>query len=158
MRYTNKGIILENINSSNENIFNNEKIFPEPFRVFEKDSSTLEDARKNAIIVLDTNILLFPYTVSSHSLSSIESIYQKLISENRLFIPEQVAREFAKNRNNKLGEIYHNISNSKATLNKNKKYPILENLPEYIELRKKEKELEKHFNEYNQQLKNSLKL
>lgn len=144
---------MENINNSNENIFNNEKIFPEPFRVFEKDSSTLEDAQKNAIIVLDTNILLFPYTVSSHSLSSIESIYQKLISENRLFIPEQVAREFAKNRNNKLGEIYHNISNSKATLSKNKKYPILENLPEYIKLRKKEKELEKHFNEYNQQLK-----
>lgn len=133
--------------------FDIEKIFPEPFNVFEKDNSTLEEAKNNAIVVLDTNILLFPYTISSHSLSSIKEIYIKLITENRLIIPAQVAREFAKNRNKKLAEIYHNISNSQSKLNKNKKYPILENLTEYKELLKKEEKLELYFNEYNQQLK-----
>lgn len=137
----------------NDDIFNIEKIFPEPFRVFEKDKSTLEEAKEDSLIVLDTNILLFPYTVSTHSLSSIENIYKKLVDDNRLFIPSQVSREFAKNRNQKLGEMYHSIINHNNKFTKIKRYPIIENLPEYNDVLDNEKELETVFNSYDKKLK-----
>src|SRR5580704_7524154 len=79
-------------------IFALEGIFPEASAVFASKAKTLEDAKGNAIIVLDTNTLLLPYVTGSKTLTEIKATYKKLLEEERLIIPARVAREFADNR------------------------------------------------------------
>lgn len=65
-----------------------------------------------------------------------------------MFIPAQVAREFAKNRGEKIQNLFHEIT-LKQNLNvKRSEYRILEPFPEYSELIKIEEELASKLNEY----------
>ena len=41
----------------------------------------VEDIKDNAIIVLDTNTLLVPYTTGTNSLNQIQKIYKELIQK-----------------------------------------------------------------------------
>ena len=65
--------------------------------------------------MLDTNTLLVPYTTSKESLKQIEETYKTLIGQERLVIPAQVAREFAKNRASKIGEVFQQLSRNKES-------------------------------------------
>jgi hypothetical protein len=55
-----------------------------------------------------------PYSLGNESLSEIRKIYENLISTNRLFVPERVAREYANNRVKKVADIYNSIANKKS--------------------------------------------
>jgi hypothetical protein len=66
--------------------------------------------------VLDTNALLVPYRTGPEILKQITSTYQRLIAEKRLVIPGQVAREFAKNRGDKLKELHEQLLNHKSSI------------------------------------------
>lgn len=89
--------------------------FPEPNALFDFEHKSIKEIYGHADIVLDTNVLLIPLSTGSRSLEEVERIYTKLISEDRLYIPAQVAREYAKNKPEKIKNLYHQL---KEGLNK----------------------------------------
>jgi DNA-binding NarL/FixJ family response regulator len=74
-----------------------------------------------------------PYTVEKKSLDEIRRVYAQLVNEKRLIVPGQVAREFAKNRANKLTLLFQQLSRKISGLPQLQKgkYPLLESLEEY---------------------------
>ena len=130
--------------------FSLEDTFPDADNLFSYDFRSIQDSYENALFVLDTNILVLPFNLGKEAIDEIEKIYKKLIDENKLFIPERVAREYSKNRTSKLAEIHSNILRLKTGRNyQNIKYPILENLPEKIELDESLKELKDKESEFH---------
>lgn len=113
----------------------------ETFTFNSKDVSVLKN---EALIILDTNVLLLPYKAGKTSFDAILSVYNKLKKENRLFLPEQVAREFIKNKPEKIGELYQALNDkiSKITVISDFNYPILSDLQEYQDIQNKLVELE----------------
>lgn len=79
---------------------------------------------KSAIIVLDTNVLLAPYRSSTEALEAIIDAYKELKQQARLYIPAQVAREFAKNRSTVLTNLHKQIGEAK-TISINGKWEVL---------------------------------
>jgi rRNA-processing protein FCF1 len=114
-----------------ELIFSLEATFPDAEGVFFGGFASLNASAADAIIVLDTNVLLMPYSLGNHSLSEIRKIYENLTSTNRLFVPERVAREFATNRSAKVADIYASIENKKSGKTKHRfMYPLINDLDE----------------------------
>jgi hypothetical protein len=129
-------------------------IFPDPASVFTSTPKSLAEAKDTACIILDTNALLVPFGIGAQTLSEVEATYKKLLSEKRLIIPAQVAREFARNRVGKLAELHQKLFRSRSKLQpfRQGSYPLLETLPEYIRLRELENQLDKLVNDYRQSL------
>jgi len=131
-------------------IFIADFIYPEADSIFKISLKNLKDIKDDCYIVLDTNVLLVPYTTSKESLAQIQKTYETLISESRLIVPVQVAREFAKNRANKLIDLYQDLCRKRDENIQLKKgrYPLLEFLDEYQEVIRLEDEIEKQLREY----------
>ncbi len=125
-------------------------IFPDPAAVFTARAISLEEAKKTACVVLDTNALLVPYGIGAQTLSQIEQTYRQLLAEQRLFVPAQVAREFARNRVTKLAELHQKLSKRRSQLQSFRQgnYPLLERLPEYKRLLDVEEKLDSLTSEY----------
>jgi rRNA-processing protein FCF1 len=144
-------------------VFVLEDVFPDVEGLLYNDLRTLKKSYKNAIFVLDTNILLRPYELKKETIDEIRTVYGRLISDSRLFIPERVIREFSKNRAKKLSEIHSNILNQKTKNSGTRleiNYPILETLPEkkeldqaIIELKNKTKEIIKKIDSLAERIK-----
>lgn len=115
-------------------------VYKNPESIFSFRPSSLSEIKATATIVLDTNVLLVPFKTGKESLAQIEKVYEALISEKRLVIPGQVAREFARNRSERLKEIYQQISKKRIGLG-DATYPMLENSPKYREMKKIEGDL-----------------
>ncbi len=112
-------------------IFALEEAFPDADGIFSATFKKLTESYENALIVFDTNVLLLPYSMGNEGLEQLKGLYKQLIDSERLFIPKRVAREFARNRNKKLAEIYNSVLQRKSGKSKNNlNYPILENLDE----------------------------
>jgi len=126
----------EEYKPSKEQAFLIEEILPDTTCFFEDEPLGLESAIDDSNVVLDTNVLLIPYGAGASSLSEIAEIYSEIKSRNRLFVPAQVAREFVKNRPNKLAQLYQGISDriSKLTIPDGLSYPILESVEEFQNL------------------------
>lgn len=124
--------------------------YPDASSIFAVSLPSLEQSRDEALIVLDTNVLLIPYTINPKSLDDIKRTYIRLINEGRLFIPAQVAREFAKNRANKIGELFQQLSRKRNKLDSLQvgRYPLLEPLTEYKELLEFEKDIDEKVKQY----------
>lgn len=105
-------------------------------------------------MVLDTNVLRAPYGMSKKTLDALRPIYQNLAKAGSLFIPEQVAREFAPGRAEELIAIYQSLESRRINI-KEKKPSILEVLPEYDQLLALEQELEE-LNKNHRKLLNKL--
>jgi predicted nucleic acid-binding protein len=133
-----------------------EKIFPESDKIFHFHNKTSEDLKDTCIYILDTNILLVPYLTSKESVQDFAKILRNLKSKKRIYIPERVAREFAKNRDRKVAETYDKIVESKNRLNKAEirmdKFPIFESNAEYIRLKEIETEINKLKTEFTHKL------
>lgn len=131
-------------------------IYPEIKLIFNNKYRPLSEIANNCLVVLDTNTLLLPYKTGKQSLEEIRATYKKLVDEKRLIIPGQVAREFAKNRPTKLGEIYQKLLDKKSKLSsiQDGKYPLFEGLKEYQELINLEREVDKLINQYKEKLDN----
>lgn len=119
-----------------ESAFRAQRVMPDAVKAFTWRSRPVTDAISDATIVLDTNALLIPYGAGAASLQQIIEIFSRLASENRLYLPEQTAREFFKNRPNKIGELLKGIPDKLSGLVVPDKlsYPILEGVGEYDEL------------------------
>ena len=113
-------------------------VFPDPVAVFQFDSPTPDELKADGVFALDTNVLLAPYELGQHSFQDIEKIYRGLAKNNRLFVPAQAAREYAKNRGKKISEVYHAVHERLSALpaTGDLTCPILEGVPEYENVKK----------------------
>ncbi|AFZ57672.1 DUF4935 domain-containing protein [Anabaena cylindrica FACHB-243] len=135
---------------SEVDIFIANRIFPDATSLFANVLKPVEDIKDNAIIVLDTNTLLVPYTTGTNSLNQIQKIYRELVQNNRLIIPAQAAREFVKNRPTKIAEVYQQLTRKNSSQHKFDigKYPLLESLEAYKETLEIEKEINELIKKY----------
>jgi PIN like domain len=131
-------------------IFLLEKLFPQANQLFSLKVPPLESVHEACDVVLDTNVLLFPYRTELKSLIEIRSVYQKLIKEGRLFIPARVVREFFRNKASKLLEVTKALSDkySAVVAPSSISYPLLDDFAEYKTVLKTKKELDESFKAY----------
>ncbi len=139
---------------SNRDQFRHHRTYPGAADVFSTRVQPLKDVIKACVFVLDTNVLLVPYTISNKGIKEIEVVYGRLIKDSRLVIPGQVVREFAKNRPERIKELYHKISSRR---NQQKDfdvgaYPILEGVGPYNEVREQAKKLREALDDYTGKL------
>jgi len=130
---------------ANKDIFINNKLFPKASDIFSLSGSPVSLVKSKCLFVLDTNALVLPYTTSSESVDEIKKVYTQIIKEKRLFVPGQVAREFAKTRPEKLKELFSKLTRKRSKTQNlyDGKFPLLNGLPEYDELINQEKEIDK---------------
>lgn len=134
-----------------KDIFIYNKIYPETSQIFQFCHQPVDKLKDNCIFVIDTNALLIPYSTSKESIDRIKEVYAKLISESRFFIPGQVVREFAKNRPEKLKEVFQQLNRKQSAIQELPSianYPLLESIDEYkeaISIEKKAKSLLKKY-------------
>jgi rRNA-processing protein FCF1 len=135
-------------------IFVADRVFPNADALFSLDIPPLADVREKCDVVLDTNVLLLPYATGTNSLNDIRGIYEKLRAADRLFIPAQVAREFARTRATKLSEVFQALGDKSSRILKPSKdpYPLLEGLPEYAQVAKLEDQLREQIKTYQEAL------
>jgi len=138
-----------------KNLFIYRRIFPDVKSIFNRKEKKIDDIFSNALFVLDTNSLLAPFNTGKENIEEIRKIYQRLIDENRLFIPEHVITEFAKNRSSKISELYTQIDNylSQIPTVPNFEYPILGELESYKEVKAIRNKMLGNIKEYKEQLK-----
>lgn len=141
-----------------EDAFVAHTIFPSPAAAFSFLPPPVTDVYKHCAIVLDTNVLLLPYRAGASSLAQIKIVFTQLCKDERLFIPSQVAREFARHRPLHVADLYKAISdrlNRVAALDKFT-YPLLEDIKEYQELSSIYTNLESALIPYNKAIKDLL--
>jgi len=126
-------------------------IFPEPESIFSTTHKTLSEIKDECFIVLDANVLLLPYKLEDVSLPDVIDVYDSLCSKNRLIIPAQAAREFAKNRSQNVANLvkYMRDQSSLSFNILNKKIGALNNYPGYNELREQAEEINNKINFYS---------
>lgn len=134
-----------------------EKVFPEADKIFSVSHKTIDEIKDDSIYILDTMVLLVPYFTSKESVQDFKKIFKNLKDRNKLLIPARVAREFAKNRGQKIAETYNKIIESQDRLNKAQitleKFPIFETNGDYLRLKEVEGEISKLKDEYREKLK-----
>jgi rRNA-processing protein FCF1 len=139
-------------NSENEKqklpLFHLTEKFPDAKTIFSTFVPPLEECKDSALIVLDTNVLLLPYEIPPKNLNEIANTYKLLLKQNRVFIPSQVVREFAKIRGEKIKNLYHNISLKQNLSVRIESYKLLESETNYKDLIKEEEALNQKINEY----------
>lgn len=95
----------------------------------------IEDILKEAIVVIDTNVLLAAYQWREVTVNEVLSILKKLNGEKRLRIPEHVIKEFARRRPTeiiqRINEIDYVISQLQKPKPLNQRVPMLEGLEVY---------------------------
>lgn len=101
-------------NDSSDNWLMNE-IYPDIANIFSAEIKPPSEIRDTCLVVLDTNVLLVPYTVTKENLDEIADTYQHLAGSKRLYIPGQVAREFVRQRPQKLTELYSQLTRRKVS-------------------------------------------
>lgn len=124
------------------------RLFPDPAQIFSFVPVDLKAALADGIVVVDTNVLLVPYMTGRASLEQIRITYERLTTAAQLRIPAQVAREFADNRAEKLKTVFQQLSRKREVNLVRSEYPLLENLPAYADVLRREAELIKLLGEY----------
>lgn len=124
-----------------------EKMFPDADQVFSYRFKVADEIKTDCIYIFDTNVLLVPYFSSKESIEDFSRIFKKLKASGRLFIPARVAREFAKNKGQKIADTYSKLIESKNKLNNAQitldKFPIFETNKDYLELKEIESQISK---------------
>lgn len=121
--------------------------------IFSGSKKSLPEYIDDCIVVLDTNVLLIPYTLRSEDVAEIEKVYHSLYEKEQLLLPEHVAREFAANKDRKLSELYKTVCDRNVTVLKIPEAAILKDTDEYMSLEKERERLEDATKEYNSAVK-----
>jgi rRNA-processing protein FCF1 len=121
-------------------LFTYTSVYPDLTKIFDLTSNKVNEIKNNCLFVLDTNVLLLPYTSSSGSIQKIKEIYMALIQESELVILGQVAREFAENRPEKIKELFQNLWKKSSSIQEYQigDYPLLESSKEYKDVLEKQ--------------------
>lgn len=139
---------------TNFDIFIANSVYPDAAAIFTSVPKKLIDIKQDCIVVLDTNALFVPYSIGKESLKQINKTYKLLVRQDRLIVPGQVAREFAKNRATKLVDLYQRITQKRSAVSDLQmgKYPLLEGLEEYQAAMEIEDDINKQLQEYRKAL------
>jgi hypothetical protein len=144
-------------NQENPDMFIREYIYPETAQIFSFKPKALQEIKNDCVFVIDTSSLLVPYKTGKDSLEQIRQTFKLLAREKRLFIPSQVAREFADNRPRMLAEIYQQFSSKGKISNLRKgEYPILEGHEHLLAILQLEDEINEKISEYKKTVKKVL--
>lgn len=125
-------------------------VYPDAGAIFSFKPESLHDVMPDCLVVLDTNVLLVPYSTGKESLEEIRRTYTALATQNRLVVPGQVAREFARNRSEKLKTLYQQLSRRRDFNFQRQSYPLLGEVPEYAEVVRLEEAIYSKLSEYRQ--------
>ena len=143
-------------NQDLHDIFIANSTYPDVRSIFAR-LQTLDQIKDECFIVLDTNVLLTPYTIGQEDLlEQCRKTFKPLSTQKRLIIPGQVAREFAKHRASKLAELYQQLSKKQVPSMHRGKYPLLSSLEQYKEIVSIEEEIDKKLEEYRQTYKRAI--
>lgn len=137
-----------------EQVFIHHKTYPNAADIFNMEVLPYEEIKDECIYVIDTNALLIPYATSSAGFEEIKKAYSQLINEKRLLVPGQVAREFAKNRPEKIKELFQQLNRIRNSIQKPKtgSYPLLETLGAYAEAVQLEQKVDEAQREYSKKM------
>ncbi|QIR38817.1 hypothetical protein HCG51_20335 [Tolypothrix sp. PCC 7910] len=138
----------------NYDIFISNLVYPDAEAIFQFHLKSLDEIKDDCYVVVDTNALLVPYTVNPKSLQEIRNTYSQLVKSKRIVIPGQVAREFARNRANKVSELYQQLSRKRDAqgLPKLEPYPLLESMSEFKEALEISSKIDAQTKEYRKKL------
>ncbi|WP_339030236.1 PIN domain-containing protein [Bradyrhizobium symbiodeficiens] len=85
-----------------------EDVFPKTDLLLSK-TETLSAADADVLVVLDTNALMLPLSLSKQKLPQMEQAYQRILDQKRLYVPARVVREFVKNRDRTFADLTKNL-------------------------------------------------
>ena len=137
------------------NIFIANTIYPEASSIFSFQLEPIEKIKDDCYFVLDTNVLIALYINEGKAnlLDECQKIYSSLVAEKRLIIPGQVAREFAKVRQDKLVELHQQLIRKKNVKPiERDRYPLLSSLDELKEAGQLADEINRKIKEYQQSI------
>ncbi|MGG0293210.1 PIN domain-containing protein [Bacillus pacificus] len=116
----------------------------------------LENIINDALVVVDTNVLLAAYQWREVTVNEVLNILKRLNDEDRLRIPEQVIMEFAKRRPTEIIQRINEIDNIISQLQKpkplNQRVPMLEGLEVYKKVIDLQEHYVKNLNDYKEGL------
>ncbi|MEQ4514037.1 MAG: PIN domain-containing protein [Pantoea agglomerans] len=137
--------------------FNKKEIYPSPKDSFSFVLEPISEMKEEALVVLDANVLLLPFTTNIKNLQAIKELYTKLSKSDQLFLPAQAVREYLDNRATKITDINEALQKkSNQNFNYVGVHPLLESLPEYKELIELEESLKIVIKNYQAKIRNTL--
>jgi hypothetical protein len=140
--------------SENKKHFSLQKSYPDTSVMFSRKARSIQEIFSNAIFVLDTNSLLAPFVAGKEDIEKIRMTYEKLVREERLYVPRHVIREFLKNRTSRISDLFTNIDNylSQIPSLKEFEYPILGEIDAYKKLKESRETIKNNIKEYKSYL------
>lgn len=130
--------------------------FPDAKSIFNSETREPRHIIDDCLVVVDTNVLLAPYSTGSKGISELKKVYTTLARENRLLVPAHVAKEFAKNRSDKIRNIHQRLQRRKSekpSLVKSQgDDPVVRELEGYNDLEESTEAVREAWNKYNQAL------
>lgn len=131
------------------NNFTLQRLFPDPSILFSGKHKGLDQIKSSAIVSIDTNVMLYPYKLTSSSFNEIVEIYNKLNKKSRLYITGHVAREYARRRPVELSDLVKNLrdNSSKACAPLVKEVSFLDGDESYEKLKSLSKEIDSKIKE-----------
>lgn len=110
-------------------------LYPDASALFRHQQASLADISKSCLVILDANVLLWPFELGAASVEDIAKVYKKLAGEGRLLVPGQAAREFYKHRSRKVAALSEVIDGAIARTKRpplDNDIPLLSNDADYI--------------------------
>ncbi|MBB4839474.1 hypothetical protein HNP52_002543 [Sphingomonas kyeonggiensis] len=114
-------------------------LYPDASALFRHQQASLADISKNCLVILDANVLLWPFELGAASVEDIAKVYKKLAGEGRLLVPGQAAREFYKHRSRKVAALTEVIDGAITRAKRpplDSDIPLLSNDADYIAAKK----------------------
>lgn len=137
--------------------FNKRQIYPSPIESFAFSLEPIENIKENALIILDANVLLLPFTTNVKNVEAIKLVYQNLVQRDQIFLPAQAVREYLDNRATKLTDIYETLQKkSNQSFNYIGVHPLLESIEEYKGVLEQEKVLKEAIKDYQKKVRETL--
>lgn len=140
---------------SNEFVKN--QVYKFPKEAFSFYLEPIDDIKNEALIVLDANVLLLPFTTDVKNAEAIKMLYSQLTESNQLFLPAQAVREYLDNRAQKLSDINEALQKkANQSFNFVGAHPLLSSLPAYKEVIELEENLKTAIKGYQKKIRETL--
>lgn len=139
------------------NEFSKKEIYPSPSKAFSFFLEPIDRIKEEALIVLDANVLLLPFTTDVKNVEAIKSLYEKLVESDQIYLPAQAIREYLDNRANKLANINEALQKkSNQSFNYVGAHPLLSSLEQYQALIELEAPLKEAIKQYQNKIRETL--
>ncbi|HFT7989566.1 PIN-like domain-containing protein [Citrobacter braakii] len=137
--------------------FSKKEIYPSPKDSFSFVLEPISEMKDEALVVLDANVLLLPFTTNIRNVKAIKELYTRLSKSNQLFLPAQAVREYLDNRAIKISDINEALQKkSNQNFNYVGIHPLLEGLAEYKEVIELEESLKSLIKNYQAKIRDTL--